>query len=161
MKESKNLTLIMSQNIEYDDEFVSDQEEDGLDYLSSQKNNYYEKIIDLTDSNKEKIEFSICNFQNYKIDNFLIKIKKYAASLDSSSNLMMDVEIYEEIESVAYNSEQCKILQKIDVPNDLRFNNQHWYIYFNKYKIATRMPLEVLVEMLRWCQALIKMRAFL
>jgi len=158
----ENIILIMNYNIHAEELLDDDEDEDyDLNYSSSQKNNFYEKIIDLTECNKEKIESAICNFQNYKIDNFLIKIKKYAASLDSSSKLMVDVEIYEEIESIAYNSEDCKVLQKIDVANDLRFNNQHWYIYFNKFKMGVRMPLEVLVEMLRWCQALIKMRVFL
>ena len=131
---------------------------DEPDDLTKESLRVYRQIINFTNKNIKYIEDNIHNFQNYRIGNFLIKIKKYSAS---PLTIVIDIDIFEEIECAAYNSESGRIIQKIKVIDDDRFKNQHWCMYFNKYNTGIRIPNDILIEIIKWCQALNKMKVFL
>lgn len=164
MKEDDYTKIIMNYyNFKIDEMDEEDSDEITLEdegsFTSRRKN--YQEILNLTSASKIKIKKNIINFQNYRINNFLIKVKRYAVSPIDPDNLMVDMEIYEEITSLAFNDEKGKVLQKIDVTKDDRFREQHWHVYFNRFKNGLRVPSDVLVEIIKWCQALHKMKIFI
>lgn len=113
-------------------------------------------IIDLTDANRGQVSSKIHTCSNFKIGNFLLKISKYRG--EPNKNLKVDIFIYEDRKAGNYG----KISVKLDPTKDDRFQTRDWAGYFSTIqKVGKDIPIEDLPNIVRWIQAVQKMKAFL
>lgn len=120
----------------------------------------HDGITDLTNVKKDKIAEILHTCRNIKIGNFLVKITKYHGEPDyeGGANFGLDICIYEE---KVKSNPPSKIQYKVDVHKDTRFSGRVWIEHFNSFKIGANIPLETVVEIVRWLQAIKRMSAFL
>lgn len=120
-------------------------------------------IIDVTKFRKDKIQEALYKYINIKIGIFLIRIDTYHGYPDKTGkgvNLTMDIGVWEtKLKTPSGNP--CKMEYRINLHKDNRFTNRPWLVYFNDSGEATHMPVETVVDVVRWLQALKRMNAFL
>lgn len=119
--------------------------------------------IDVTKFRKDKIQEALYKCVNIKIGIFLIRIEGYHGypdKLGKGTNLTMDIAIWEE-KYTTPTGNPCKMTYRVDFFKDNRFYNRPWLNYFNTYGKAHNMPVETVVEVIRWLQAIKRMTAFL
>lgn len=120
-------------------------------------------IVDVTKFKKDKIQDALYKCVNIKINDFLLRIDSYHGHPDKNNkgiNLSMDIELWE----TKYRTPSgmpCKMEYRIDLFNDNRFNTRPWLSYFFKSGNGINLPVETVVDVVRWLQALKRMNAFL
>lgn len=117
-------------------------------------------LLNLSNIKKDKvIEFLTLNkYFNLKVEDFLVKISRY--SYDSKEKkTTLDLSIYEE-KTINQGSIKSKILNKVDLIKDPRFETRPWLKYFNSLKMAKNIPIEEMGNIVRWLQAISKLAAF-
>jgi len=77
-----------------------------------------------------------------------------------AAQLTMDITVYQEKYRTPSGA-PCKMSYKMDFSQDDRFSNRPWITYFNTQGRAHNIPVETVVEIVRWLQALKRMNAFL
>lgn len=108
--------------------------------------------IDLSLTKKDKLKELILNNKNIIIGSFRVRISR--TPLTNSQDLLFSVNVYEENKST-------KIMHKINVLTDNRFENREWKKYFNSFKSGSGIPEDILVDIIRWLQAIYRLAAFL
>lgn len=116
-----------------------------------------DKIIDASLYKKDKILESLYLCQPIKIGRFVIKISKYE---DNKEKTKMNIYIYED-KYYTYLGKTNEMLGKIDVLKDRRFVGSNWVSYFNQFKLGVNIPIEVVVDIVKWLQVIDKLVAFL
>jgi hypothetical protein len=119
--------------------------------------------IDVTKFRKEKIQEALYKCINIVCGVFLIRINKYHGSPDKfgkGTNLSMDISLAETKFKTA-TGQPCNMQFRMNLTNDNRFTNRPWLHYFSAYGRGTNVPVEVVVDIIRWLQALKRMNAFL
>jgi len=125
-----------------------------------------EGTVDLTDIKSNKIKELIIQTKRkniksgIKIGDFLIKITRSEYYNPDMSDLIVDICIYEE-QHKTKSGAPAKLLFKIDTVKDSRFAQCSWNNYFNQFKVAKNVPINILVNIVRWLQAIRKLTAFL
>lgn len=118
----------------------------------------YNGVIDFTNAKGSQILNKIHKCRNFQVGSFLIKITKYKGE---PGGIKLDLIIYEEDKKKKDKSKQFNIVNKLDVSKDDRFKTRDWKSYFNSMKMGTNIPLEKITEIMRWLQAIQKMRVYL
>lgn len=153
-------------NQQYDDEEDSTQSNTGAwipaepeikRKLKLKENN---GITDITNVKKDKIKDFIIKSNGFKVGDFLVKFIKSEYQKSDMSDLIADIYIYEE-KHKTQSGQPCKLLVKLDTFKDARFSKCAWNIYFNKFKIGKNVPLNNIIEIARWLQAVRKLTAFI
>lgn len=118
---------------------------------------------DVTKVKKDQIMDCLKKFRNIKVGNFLVKITKYHT--DESGDFtkgMVDLYIYEEKSKTA-SGQPTKMHNKINLAKDDRFDSRPWLSHSNRYnpEYLTKVPMETVLDIVRWLQGIHRMSAFL
>jgi hypothetical protein len=118
--------------------------------------------IDLTDVKADKIKDELFKCTNLKVGNFKIRINRYhGLPSEDGSRIVMNLEVWEEKKQTP-NGHPCKIDFPLIFHKDTRFAGRAWVIkYFDKKNVAYNVPVETVIEIVRWMQACQKLSAFL
>lgn len=116
-------------------------------------------VIDLTNVKKDKIKDLIAKSNSIKVGDFLIKITKSEYYETNMSDLKVDMCIYEEKHRTE-TGRPCKLLFKLDSIKDTKFSQCSWNSYFNQFKHGKNIPLNTIIDIIRWLQAVKKLTAF-
>lgn len=122
-------------------------------------------MVDVTGYRKDKIRDALYKCMNIKVGDFLIKIDTYHGYPDKfghGSNLTMDIEVWEKRYRTPSGA-PCNMDFRIDWSKDNRFFGRKWLHYFSNgtSSSASDVPVETIVEIVRWMQAIKRMTAFL
>lgn len=110
------------------------------------------KIIDLTDIKSVDIKNLISQSTRFKIGLYTLQIKINASSKSGS------ISIWEE-KSKTPNGMPCKVDYPLAIKRDTRFANCQWSKHFGGH-CAYNVPVDVIVEIIRWLQVSLKISAF-
>jgi len=119
--------------------------------------------IDLITAKKDKVRKVLLEYKyaNLAIGNFLIRITNYHGKPNSKTgaDISLDISLYQKV-SRTPNGGPCNMLNKFDVFRDSRFEGRPWLTHFNGYG-AHKVPLETMVDIIRWIQVIQNLTAFL
>lgn len=117
--------------------------------------------IDATHLKKEQIKEAIAKSKNLQVAHFSIKIRGFYVS-DKQNNSFMHLDIYERRTKTA-TGQPCNMDYKLDVFGDKRFAGRPWLQLFNNNRAgtATNVPIDTVVDIVKWLQALKKLAVFL
>jgi len=118
--------------------------------------------IDLTDVKSDKIKDELFKCTNLRVGNFKIRINRYhGLPSNDGSQIVMNLEVWEEKKHTP-NGHPCKIDFPLIFHKDNRFAGRAWVAkYFDKKSTAYNVPVETVVDIIRWMQACQKLSAFL
>lgn len=117
--------------------------------------------LDLTTTKKDKIKDLIIDHKkssytsSIKVGDFLIKINTF----DQAQIEKFNVCIYEE-KHRTQTGQPCKMLYKVDVLKDARFSQCSWTSDFTTWKNG-KITVDVMIDIVRWLQAIRKLTAFI
>lgn len=116
---------------------------------------------DATNLHREQIKKAIQNTRNIQIGPFSIKIKGYYQS-EKLNNDFMHLDIYERRSKTA-SGQPCNMDYKAELVDDKRFIGRPWLTYFSKDNpgVAKNVPIDTVVDIIKWLQALKKLTVFL
>jgi hypothetical protein len=121
-------------------------------------------IVDLTTTKKDKILDAIYKCSNVKVGTFSLKISTYRGlpGTKGMGNLgaSMDFSLMEERLKTP-SGRPCRMTYRVKITEDKRFHGRPWLKYFVVDGYASRMPVETIVEFIRWLQVMQKLPAFL
>lgn len=112
---------------------------------------------DCTEADMKTIKQKVHTVGNIKAGRFTVRIKNYRQDKSSTT---ANVDIYEEKvhrNSFGSNKMPCKV----NVMKDMRFENRPWLSYFKNQIGGTNIPIESVAQIVRWCQAVHRLGAFL
>ena len=116
-------------------------------------------VIDLTNAKSNTIKPQLFKCINLKVGLFKLRIRTSDDSLDDDK-MLFSVEVWEERHKTP-NGMPCKVDYAMDFFKDSRFKDRPWLKYFKSGSYANGMPVDTLVEVIRWMQVVKKLSAFL
>lgn len=126
--------------------------------------------IDVTNFKKDKIQEALYNFCNIKISEFLLRIetyhgrpefnKMYMKSNSPAVSLSMDISLWQEVYRTPSGA-PCKMIYTLNLFKDKRFTGRPWLALFDASGKADNVPVETVVEIVRWFQNIKKLSAFM
>lgn len=117
-------------------------------------------MIDLIHIKSDKIKEEILKYGNLKIGDFKIIISHYNEVLSQDgARLCCNLKIMKH-QSQTMNGMPCNMDVLVNLQKDNRFNGRHWLKYFSN-SFAYNVPIDTVVEMIRWMQCIKKLSAFL
>lgn len=119
-------------------------------------------VIDVLKYRKEQIRDAIYKCMNLQVGEFIIHIRRYNGHpKDKQLNgpLTLDINLMQERYRTPSGA-PCKMQYTFNPFLDNRFTNQPWLTYFDR-GWAKDIPVETMVDIIRWMQALRRMTAFL
>ena len=126
------------------------------------KHNTLNSMVNLTTCRKDKIQEALYKCMNIQVGNYLIRISSYHGEPDKFGNgtgLTMDICVWEK-RYKTLSGNPCNMDYMVDLSKDNRFTNQPWLKLFDGY-YAKSVPVDTVVDIVRWMQALKRMTAFL
>jgi len=122
-------------------------------------------IVDVTKYRKDKIQDALYKCMNIKVGDFIVKIDTYHGypdKLGKDVGLTMDIEVWEKRYKTP-SGNPCNMDFRIDWSKDNRFFGRPWLKYFSggSSSSASHVPVDTVIEIIRWMQAIKKMGAFL
>jgi hypothetical protein len=119
--------------------------------------------LDITKYRKEQIKDAIYKVVNLTVGEFLIHITEYhgmpVRNKPQETKLTLDIILY----GTKYKTETgqpCNMQFKLDPKTDNRFAGKPWLERFSGCR-ADNIPVDTVVDIIRWLQALKRMNAFL
>lgn len=119
--------------------------------------------VDLLNCKKSKIQDALYKCTNVKVGSYLIRIHEYHGTpnkIGIGANLTMDIEVWETVYQTP-SGHPCKMDYNKNFHKDNRFYGKPWLNYFSTVGVAHDMPVETVVDVIRWLQAIQKIGAFL
>jgi hypothetical protein len=133
---------------------------DEREYLASQE---IRKHIDASSSanissmKRDKIKEAIVNNGNLVIHNFVIKIHRYQGSAEKAAYEKKDL-----FNISLHEKGKNKMHNKVQIMTDYRFKEMPWISYFrDPIKGGKDIPIDTLIEIIRYLQVISKMDIFL
>lgn len=122
-------------------------------------------IIDVTKFRKEKIQDALYKCMNIQVGGFLIRIDSYngePGKLSKGATLSLDIEVWEKRFKTP-SGNPCNMDFRMDWSKDNRFFGRPWLKHFGNGNSSSAhdVPVETVIEIVRWMQALKRMNAFL
>ncbi len=121
-------------------------------------------MIDLTNVLSTKIKEEILKCANIRVGNFKMTIARFnGVPSQEGSKLCADFGI-KEVRTKTPSGVPCGpggMEYPADVLKDSRFKGRPWLKYFKDGSYAHNVPIDTVVEIIRWLQALKKLTAFL
>jgi hypothetical protein len=122
-------------------------------------------VIDVLKYKKEQIKDALYKCINLQVGEFIIHVEEYHGRPNIKktaplAELTMDVSIMQERYQTPSGA-PCKMAYKMDFFRDNRFATRPWLTYFNSNGAAHNIPVDTVVDIVRWMQALRRMNAFL
>jgi hypothetical protein len=117
-------------------------------------------MIDLTKFKKDKIQEQLFKCTNLKVGKFTVIIKKYyGMPTEDKSNVTVDISIMElKLKTITGNP--CKMDLTINISKDKRFKDCGFLQYFTGNSYGNNVPVIIVVDLIRWLQAITKLMAF-
>jgi len=122
------------------------------------KNIIFNGITDATNLRKDQIKTAICKTQNIQVGSFSIKINGYYGTTPLEKGVL-SFSVYEK-KTTTPNGHPCNMDVRADLSKDNRFTDRPWLSYF-KGSGAYDVPIDTIVDIIRWMQAVKKLSAFL
>ena len=116
-------------------------------------------MIDLTDAKSNTIKSQLFKCTNLKVGMFKLRIRTWNDNLDDDK-MLFSVEVWEERHKTP-SGMPCKIDFAMNFAKDSRFKDRPWLKYFGGGNSAYQMPIDTIVEVIRWMQIVKKLTAFL
>lgn len=117
-------------------------------------------MMDLTHVHSSKIREEIFKCGNLKVGDFKIIIDHYSGvPSQEGAKLSCSLQVLGH-QSRTMNGMPCNMDNGIDLKRDNRFNGRPWLKYFTG-SYAYNVPIDTVVDIVRWLQAIKKMTAFL
>jgi len=122
-------------------------------------------VVDVTKCRKDSIQEALYKCMNIKVGDFLIKIERYHGYPDKFGkgvDLTMDIEVWEKKYKTP-SGNPCNMDFRMDWSKDNRFFGRKWLQWFDNgiSSSAQNVPVDTVVDIIRWMQAIKKMGAFL
>lgn len=117
-------------------------------------------LIDLTNVKSSKIKEQLVLCTNLKVGPFKIRIGRYnGVPSQQGANICLDLEVWEE-RTKTPNGMPCRVDFPLIFHKDTRFDTRPWLKYFSG-NMGGNVPMDTVVEIVRWMQAVKKLTAFL
>lgn len=116
-----------------------------------------EAILNLSDADEEAIEHALASAKNFKVGDFVIKIKKYR--VDQNKNIFLAMDIYEEKLKITHFGSN-KMPERVNILKDCRFQDCTWIVHF-KYMANQDIPIKTGIQIIRWLQAVGRLPAYI
>lgn len=121
----------------------------------------YAGMIDLTTVKSGKIKEEIMKCANIKVGAFKIVVGRHnLVPSQQGGKIAFDLEVREE-KSKTPSGMPCRVDYRVDLSKDSRFRGRPWLKYFMGNGVATNVPVDTVVDIVRWMQAIKKLTAFL
>lgn len=118
-------------------------------------------MIDLTNVKSSKLKEEILKCGNLRIGSFKVVLTHYhEVPTHAGAQFCVDLEIREE-KLKTPNGQDCRIDYRADLLTDSRFKNRPWLKYFTSGSCGYNIPIDTVVEIVRWMQAIKRLTAFL
>jgi hypothetical protein len=122
-------------------------------------------VIDVLKYKKEQIRDALYQNANFQVGEFLIHVEEYHGlpsikKMPPNAQLTMDIAVMQE-KNRTPSGAPCKMTYKMDFFKDNRFTSKSWISYFNSSGKAHNIPVETVVDIIRWMQALKNLTCFL
>ena len=120
-------------------------------------------VIDVLKCRKEQIRDAIYKCMNLQVGEFLIHIRSYNGHPKDKQlhgPLTLNINVMQE-RTKTPSGAPCKMQYDFDLFQDNRFAGCDWISRFNARGYAQDVPIEIVVDIIRWMQALRRMNAFL
>lgn len=117
--------------------------------------------IDMTDTRSNLIRNLLWKCTNIKVGNFKIKINSYTGEPGQHGALVsMRLSVWEEKHKTP-NGHPCRMDFPVNWAKDNRFTGRPWLKYFTGGYENGTIPIDTVVDIIRWMQAIKKLTAFL
>ena len=116
-------------------------------------------MIDLSEVKSNLIKPQLFKCTNFKVGFFKLRISHFNEK-ESDDKAVFSVEVWEERHKTP-NGMPCKIDFPMVFAKDTRFKDRPWLKHFQGGSFAYQMPIDTLVEVIRWMQIVKKLSAFL
>jgi hypothetical protein len=119
-------------------------------------------VIDVLKYRKEQLKDTIYKYMNLKVGEFLIHIRSYNGKpTDKQAEpLTLDIVVMQEKTKTPSGS-PCKMSYKMDFFQDNRFTGRPWLAHFTSAGYATHIPVETVIDIVKWMQSIYRLSAFL
>jgi hypothetical protein len=127
--------------------------------------------IDVTKYKKESIKEALYKSTNLQVGDFTLKIERYngrPGRFESIKPIQIDLSMNIAIWERKYKTptgNPCKMDYRLDLHKDNRFVNKPWLTFFANSGLGTGkavdVPVDTVVDIIRWLQALKRLTAFL
>jgi hypothetical protein len=117
--------------------------------------------VDLLNVPSDKIKEEMVKGNYLIVGKFKIKVNRYQGTpTKDGTQLTMSIKVWEMMTHTP-NGHPCKIDFPMHFHKDNRFNTRPWIQHFNADGEAWAVPVDTMVEIIRWMQAVKKLSAFL
>jgi hypothetical protein len=122
-------------------------------------------IIDVLRYKKEQIQDALYQHVNLRVGEFLIHVEEYHGrptirKMPPQAQLTMDITVMQE-KNRTPSGAPCKMHFKMDFFKDNRFTNKSWISYFTSSGKAHNIPVETVVNIVKYLQAIQNLSAFM
>lgn len=122
------------------------------------KNISFSGVVDATNLRKDQVKSALARASNIKVGAFLIRINDYCGK-DPLQKGILSFEIYER-RTRTPTGNPCNMDYPADLSADDRFHGRPWLSYFSGAS-ARDVPIDTIIDIVRWMQAVKKLSAFL
>jgi hypothetical protein len=117
-------------------------------------------VVDLTNTKSNQIKELLWKCTNLKVGNFKIKISHYTGEPGQNGPMVsMRLSVWEEKHKTP-NGHPCRMDFPVIWSKDTRFTGRPWLKYFTGSSYQA-IPIETVVDIIRWFQIVNKLPAFL
>jgi len=122
------------------------------------KNIIFNGVIDATNLRKSEIKKAIGQSKNIKVGNFTIRLVDFygRGPLDKGT---LSLRIYEK-RTQTPTGQPCNMDYDAELHKDDRFNGRPWLSYFEG-SYGREIPIDTIVDIVKWMQVIKKLTAFL
>jgi hypothetical protein len=115
-------------------------------------------MMDLTNVKSARIREELLKCTNFRVGNFKLKVSRYIASA-ANEQILLDVSAWE-VRHKTPNGHPCNVDFSLWFDRDARFQDCPWLDRFDGSNSACDLPVEVVVDIVRWLQTVSKLGSF-
>jgi len=160
------LDLIQSLVDQQYDDAIEDYDIDKMEWIPAEseikkklESLNHHGMIDLTNVKSTKLKEEIKKCANLRVGAFKIALTSIRPN-PIKGDVGYDLEIREE-RTKTPSGQPCRVDYRVDLTKDSRFRGRPWLKYFLGNGVASNVPIDSVVEIVRWMQAVKKLTAFL
>lgn len=119
--------------------------------------------IDILNYKKNKIQEALYKCMSMKIGRYLLKINEYHGipnKKGETADLKMDIAVWE-MKFTTPSGAPCRMEYRMNFHKDSRFATRPWLNLFSASGMADDVPVETVVDIIKWLQVIQKIGAFL
>jgi hypothetical protein len=117
-------------------------------------------FCDLTNVKRDKMKEFIVRSNGIRVGQFVAKIIKSSYTEKDMKDLILDITLYEEKYKTSLGN-PAVLLNKINPIKDYRFSKCQWVTYWDGFNVGKKIPIEKVLDVVRWLQGVRKLTAFI